>query len=80
MASCGEPVPGSDDTAEGTNPIPQENKDSGWGHEVGEGESAPFAAPLIPVLCGRLAFTGACCFSSGIPSSGCFVDWRPKSL
>lgn len=80
MASGEEPVPGSDDTAEGTNPIPQETKDFGWGHEVGEGESAPFAALLIPVLCGRLAFTGACCFFSGIPSSGCSVDWASKSL
>lgn len=77
MASGEEPVPGSDDTAEGTNPIPQENKNSGRGCEVGEGGPASFAALPTPVLCGRLAVTGA---SSGIPSSGCCVDWGPKSL
>lgn len=77
MASGEEPVPGSDDTAERTNPIPQENENSGRGREVGESESASFAALLTPVLCGRLAVPGA---SSGIPSSGCCVDWGPKSL
>lgn len=67
VASGEEPVPGSDDTAEGINFIPQENKDSGRGREVGEGGSASFTALLTPVLCGNLAVTGASSYSLLFP-------------